>query len=71
MSKYGALLKPNNFYSFQHKCLDHYAIFGAALLLQLHSTPSLMLILSMMESHHIGHSTIFSMMHNMSLQDQH
>ena len=46
--------------------LDHYAIFIAILLLQLHPNPSLMLILSLMKSHHIGDSTVFSMMHNMS-----
>ena len=40
--------------------LGHYAIFSATLLLQLHSTPSLMLILSLMKLHHIGDSTISS-----------
>ena len=48
------------------KALEHYAIFSAIVLLQLHSTNSLMLILSVMKSHHIGDSTIFSMVHNMS-----
>ena len=46
--------------------LDRYAIFSATLLLQLHATPSLILILSLMKSHHIGDSTIFSMMHTIS-----
>ena len=45
------------------KALDHCAIFSATLLLQLHSTPSLMLILSLMKSHHIGDSAIFYMLH--------
>ena len=48
------------------KALDHYAIFSATLLLQLHSTPSLMLILSLMKSHHIGDGAIFYKLHNMS-----
>ena len=64
---YKHIMNINKQFNYQHiKVLDHYAIFIATLLQQLHSTPSLMLILSLMKSHHIGDSTISSMMHNMS-----
>ena len=53
-------------YSHGLKALDRYTIFSATFLLQLDLTPSLMFILSLIKSHHIGDSTIFSMKHHMS-----
>ena len=59
----------NNSICFTPKEYDRYVIFSATLLLQLYSTPSLMLILSLMKSHHIGlHWTMFSMMHTSSIK---
>ena len=42
--------------------------FSATSLLQLHSTLSLMLILFLMKSHHIGDSTIFSISSSIQYQ---